>query len=156
MTALATDPCLRMSRWLAAPCEQVFEALVEPAWMRGWMLSDAEAAIDIDLRVGGEWSITNRRNGRDFVAQGRYVEIDRPRHLVYTISKPQISANCEIVAIGLEPEAGGCLLTLTQSGVDTGHELARVEHGDKSNSESRWTQRFDALGKFLGVMAQRA
>ncbi len=149
MTAAATDSCLRLSRWFAAPSERVFEALVEPAWMRGWLLTDVDAAIDLDLRVGGEWSITNRRHGDDSVAQGRFVEIDRPRHLVYTIAKPQASANSEIVTIGLQPEAGGCLLTLSQSGVDIANELAQVDSGTKSESETEWMHRFHSLAHLL-------
>jgi len=155
MNAISTDSCLRMSRWFAAPCERVFEAMVEPALMRGWMLADRDALFDIDLCVGGEWTITSHAHGQPVTTTGRFVEIDRPRRLVYTAVLPKASALSDMVAIGLEAEAGGCLLTLTQSGTGIAREIAQRGDSDKTDREVAWSHAFDALAALLRGHCER-
>ena len=70
MTSDSSNQTLRMIRQLDASPERVFDALVNPETMRKWMFTEGETKFAIDLRVGGKWSITNRRDGTDYVASG--------------------------------------------------------------------------------------
>ena len=59
----------------------------------------------------------DRRDGDDVEHTGEYVEIDRPRRLVFDFSVPKYSSAVSRVSIDLAPVAGGCLLTLTHDGI---------------------------------------
>ena len=48
---------------------------------------------------------------------GTYLEIDRPRRLVFTFGVPKFSAQMTRVSIDLKPLPTGCELTLTHEGV---------------------------------------
>ena len=62
--------------------------------------------VDIDARVGGSFNIT-RRDGEDVEHVGTYLEIDRPRRLVFTFGVPKFSAQVTRVRIDLKPLPGG-------------------------------------------------
>ena len=72
--------------------------------------------MEIDARVGGCFNIT-RRDGEDVEHVGTYLEIDRPRRLVFTFGVPKFSAQMTRVSIDLKPLPAGCELTLTHEGV---------------------------------------
>jgi uncharacterized protein YndB with AHSA1/START domain len=116
--------------------------------MRKW-LTEPETKFDIDLRVGGKWSITNRRDGTDYTATGEYLEIERPRRLVYTFAMLQFSPNSDTITIEIEPEGIGCVITFTQAGVDIANELREVPLGQKGGSEQGWDQGFGSLAAAL-------
>lgn len=55
---------------------------------------DANSEVEvlhIDPRVGRRYSIVDRRDGQDVEHTGEYLEIDRPRHLVFTLEVPLYS-----------------------------------------------------------------
>jgi uncharacterized protein YndB with AHSA1/START domain len=59
----------------------------------------------------------DRRNGDEIEHTGEYVEIDRPRRLVFTFSVPKFSSDSTRVTLDIAPLATGCELTLTHDGV---------------------------------------
>lgn len=74
---------------IEAPPEAVFDALVEPEQLTAWWGSaDTYRTFDwkVDLRPGGEWSTQakSKVDGHESRVRGRYLEIQRPRLLVYT------------------------------------------------------------------------
>lgn len=72
---------------------------------------------EIDARVGGKFVFTDRRDGVDVEHTGEYLEIERPRRLVFTFAVPQFSAESTRVSIDIVPLETGCELTLTHEGV---------------------------------------
>jgi uncharacterized protein YndB with AHSA1/START domain len=74
--------------FIAAPPERVFEALTDPKQMAQWWGEKGLYKVSeskIDLRVGGKWSSSGMGvDGKEFTVEGEYLEIDRPRLLVYT------------------------------------------------------------------------
>jgi uncharacterized protein YndB with AHSA1/START domain len=77
---------LSLTRIVAASPEAVFEAWTRPDVMKEWACPDptADVEVDIDLRVGGAYSIRMGFEGGAHTAVGVYREIDPPRRLVYT------------------------------------------------------------------------
>jgi uncharacterized protein YndB with AHSA1/START domain len=83
---------LKMTRRFDAAPERMFDAWTDPSLAHGWLFTTPESeshGAETDLRVGGAWKIVDRRGGADYTATGQYLEIDRPRRLVFTFGMPQ-------------------------------------------------------------------
>ena len=77
-----------ISHFSASP-ERVFDAWLDPEmigrWMFGPALRDEEVVrVAVDSRVGGSFSFVVRRQGKEIDHVGEYLEIVRPRRLVFT------------------------------------------------------------------------
>ena len=96
--------------------------------------------VEIDPRVGGSFN-SMRRDGEDVEHVGEYLEIDRPRRLVFAFSVPKFSKQITRVTIDIVPVGNGCELTLT-------HEGVLPEWADRT--QSGWGMILDSLGKMLG------
>ena len=111
---------LCVTRHFDAPAERVFDAWLDPATAGGWLFSadgGEMVRVDIDARAGGRFVFVDRRDGDDVEHVGEYLEIDRPRRLEFTFAVPKYSSVYTQVAIELERDGSGCLLTLTHEGV---------------------------------------
>ena len=137
-----TTPVLvsaRLTRRLDAAPERVFDAWLDPKIASRWLFTSQASqanATEIDARVGGKWRITDRRGGVDYVGLGEYLEIDRPRRLVFTFGMPQFSPAFNRVTVEIEPDGTGSILTLTHEG---------VPGTDKAGLEMGWGEMFDQL-----------
>jgi uncharacterized protein YndB with AHSA1/START domain len=113
----AEDPgTIIITRRFDFAIERVFDAWLEPAKARQFLFATPTGKIvraDIDARVGGAFNIT-RRDGEDIEHVGTYLEIDRPRRLVFTFGAPKFSDLLTRVSIDLKSLPAGCELTLTQ------------------------------------------
>ena len=68
--SLSGGPSLRIERRFEVPPATVFDTLTVPEMMRVWWGEDVE--FNIDLRVGGEWTIVRREDGVEYLATGTY------------------------------------------------------------------------------------
>jgi uncharacterized protein YndB with AHSA1/START domain len=119
MTAAIATP-VHISRQLAASPEVAFDAWLDPAVIRRWMFKSRTNEIRdvmIDPRVGGSFSISEFDDGEELEHFGTYLEIDRPRRLVFTLQVPTHFPGVSRVTVEIAPGRDGCLLTLTQTGV---------------------------------------
>ena len=103
----------------ATSAERVFQAWFDPVWLGRWMFGpgvrdERIVRLTLDARVGGKFSFVVNRAGADIEHVGEYLEIDRPRLLVFTWgthdSLPETSR--VIVEITSFPQ-GGCEVKLT-------------------------------------------
>jgi hypothetical protein len=76
------------------------------------------------------------RNGEDVEHTGEYLEIDRPKRLVFSFAVPKYSSTYTRVAIDIAPAGAGCDLTLV-------HEGVLPEYQERT--QSGWTAILDAL-----------
>jgi len=119
--------------------EEVFDAWIVPATARKWLFATPTGElirVDIDARVGGKWTIT-RRDGEDIDHVGEYLEVDRPRRLVFSFGVPRFSDEMTIVKLDIVPTTDGCELTLT-------HEDVLPDWADQT--EQGWSMLLEGLG----------
>lgn len=109
------------------PPEKVFDAWLDPAKARRFLFTTANSEVvrcDIDARPGGRFTIVDRRppgdhfaDGGDVEHVGEYLEIDRPRRLVFTFGVPQFDPTMTRVTVEVAADGDGCILTLTHQDV---------------------------------------
>jgi uncharacterized protein YndB with AHSA1/START domain len=113
-------PLVVRHRYDAAP-EKVFDAFLDPAVARRFLFATATGEMivaEVDPRVGGRFTFTDRRPDMGDVAHvGEYLEIERPRRLVFSFGVPQFDPTMTTVSIDIRPDGAGCELTLTHEGV---------------------------------------
>jgi uncharacterized protein YndB with AHSA1/START domain len=120
MEMVAEKPgTITITRRFDFPIERVFDAWLDPAKAGKFLFATPTGTmvrVEIDARVGGAFNFT-RRDGDDVEHVGTYLEIDRPRRLVFTLSVPKYTKEVTRVVIDLKPLPSGCELTLTHEGI---------------------------------------
>lgn len=116
---------------IAAPPESVFDAFTDPQQLAEWWGSPDTYTTDnwrVDLRAGGAWSCEARgKDGNIGTVHGVYVEVDRPRALVYTWNPSWDQAAETRVDLRFEPIPSGTRVHLTHSGFE-GREDSQKGH----------------------------
>jgi uncharacterized protein YndB with AHSA1/START domain len=108
--------------------ERVFDAWLDPEKARRFLFTESHEGpkevirAEIDARVGGSFLFVTRSNGAEIDHVGEYLEIDRPRRLVFLFTVPSFWSERTRVAIDIVPRDGGCELTLTHEGLLPEHE----------------------------------
>jgi uncharacterized protein YndB with AHSA1/START domain len=136
---------VRISRHFDFSAERVFDAWLNPKTAGRWLFSTPTGAImrvEIDARVGGRYAIVDRRDGEDVEHRGEYLEIDRPKRLVFTFGVPKYSPLYSRVAVDIVPARGGCDLTLV-------HEGVLLEYKDRT--QSGWMRILETLAAHLAA-----
>jgi uncharacterized protein YndB with AHSA1/START domain len=144
MTERGDTPSLRIVRKFKVAPEVVFDTFTKPDSMRVWWTD--QTTFDIDLRVGGRWTIIREEGDETYTMTGEYLEVQRPHRLRYTIAMPQFSPNSDTITITIEDrDATGCIVIFEQAGPDIAQELQEVQAGKISASEEGWQQGFDLM-----------
>jgi uncharacterized protein YndB with AHSA1/START domain len=155
-TAMSAKPPVNAvaTRQFKASPQRVMDAWLIPDSVRQWMTLNGDDVVNVstDPRVGGAFSFVVRRKGTEIDHFGKYVELDRPRHVVFTwaareLSQPPESVDASRVSIDVAPAGSGATVTIT-------HEL----HPDWSHFAERaagsWTKMLNAIAAALGEPAQ--
>jgi uncharacterized protein YndB with AHSA1/START domain len=140
---MADPVSVTVERRIAATPEAVFDAWLDPTGAGQWLFATPDGAmerVEIDPRVGGGFTIVERR-GADLAEHfGEYVEIDRPRRLAFDFWT-NFSAERTRVTVTIAPDREGSLLSLRHEGVWADYE-ARTRQG--------WTMMLDGLARTMG------
>jgi uncharacterized protein YndB with AHSA1/START domain len=135
---------VRVTHRFTASAERVFDAWLDPQKAGKWLFatpSGQMVRVEIEARVGGAFCFTDRREGEDVEHIGEYLEIDRPRRLVFTFTVAKYSQESTRVTVDIVPQGAGCELTLTHEGVLPDYA---------SRTEAGWTGILDRLAATLG------
>jgi uncharacterized protein YndB with AHSA1/START domain len=135
---------VRVTHRFSASSERVFDAWLDPARAGKFLFATPTGKMvraEVDARVGGKFAFVDRRDGEDVEHVGEYLEIDRPRRLVFTFAVPKYSSVITRVIIDVVPLGTGCELTLT-------HEGVLPEYA--SGTEAGWTAILKGLEANLG------
>ncbi len=113
----------RVSHRFSASPERVFDAWLDANRVREWMALPFSALggrpvdvrrVEIDARVGGRFTFSDMREAGEAAHWGTYLEIDRPRRLVFTwfTSTEDEQENNSVVTLTIEPDGDGCVATI--------------------------------------------
>ena len=137
---------VKVTRRIAASAERVFDAWLDPQTTGKWLFATPTGKVvrvEIDARVGGQFVIVDRRDVGDVEHTGEYLEIERPRRLVFAFRVPKYSTDSTRVSIDIVPlSADSCELTLTHEGVYQEY-AGRTQDG--------WTKLLEGLQSTLNV-----
>lgn len=139
MTVAEEAQRLTMTRHFDASPERLFDAWADPQLAHAWLFTGPESehhTVEMDLRVGGQWRIVDRRGGVDYTAVGEYLEIERPRRLAFTFGMPQFSPAFDKVTVEIAADGDGAVMTLVQEGLPPQY-IAATEDG--------WAKMFEGL-----------
>jgi uncharacterized protein YndB with AHSA1/START domain len=135
---------VRVTRRFAASPERVFDAWLDPAKAGCFLFTTPTGQMvraEIDPRVGGAFCFTDRRDGEDIEHVGEYLELDRPRRIVFTFVVLKYTKEVTRVTIDIAPVAGGCELTLA-------HEGVLEEYAERT--QGGWTKILGGLAATIG------
>jgi uncharacterized protein YndB with AHSA1/START domain len=136
---------IRVSHRYDFPAERVFDAWLDVEKARRFLFATSAGEMiraEIDPRVGGAFNFTDRRDGVDVEHIGEYLEIARPRRLVFTFHTERGSTDLSRVTIEITPQGTGCELTLT-------HEMDPKWAAYKDRTQAGWTM---ILANFAAVL----
>jgi len=138
----------RITRRFAFPAEDVFDAWLSPASAREWFAPGLGemTRIEIDARVGGTFWLVQRRGEQEAQHTGEYLELDRPRRLVFTWRTPPLEES-SLVVIEIADTDDGCELTLT-------HEMDAQWAAFVDRAAGAWQKMADAIGSLLRRQTQ--
>lgn len=106
---------LVVTRTMDAPAERVFDAWLDSANVGRWLFATPSGQmvhVEIDPRVGGKFTITEKRGESLADHFGTYLEIDRPGRLVFSFATER-EQKPTVVTVEIVPVASGCKVTLT-------------------------------------------
>jgi uncharacterized protein YndB with AHSA1/START domain len=117
-----TGPTVQIRRRVRAGAEQIFDLWTKPDLMVRWM-SPFPGVVDCkancDLRPGGAFSLVMSSGGSSREVSGTYLEIDRPRKLVFTWIGPLTNNVPTLVTVELNPRGEETDLVLTHERLPT-------------------------------------
>jgi len=132
----------------SVPAERVFNAFLDTKMIGRFMFGpeireEEIVSLQNEPRVGGSFSYVVRRQGKTFEHTGEYIEIDRPRRLVFTWSVKEDPANNQSrIVIEIAPIIAGCELTLT-------HEMPHGQEDFVEKGKAAWGKMIDKLTEIL-------
>jgi uncharacterized protein YndB with AHSA1/START domain len=129
----------------AAP-GRVYDAILDPGMIARFMfgpLLREEQILHIRNapKVGGEFSFKVRRGATEIDHVGRYLELDRPKRIVFTWAIAPDNHG-STVAIDIAPTQDGCKLTLT-------HELAPGWENFVEQARGSWERMLGVLSTLV-------
>jgi uncharacterized protein YndB with AHSA1/START domain len=118
---MTTTATLQVSRVFDASPQAVFDAWLDPKTAARFLFATPTGRMvraEIDARAGGKFCFVDRRPDMGDVEHvGEYLEIDRPRRLVFTFGVPQYAKEMTTVTVEITAKGTGCELVLTHQGV---------------------------------------
>jgi uncharacterized protein YndB with AHSA1/START domain len=117
-----TGRIVQIRRRVRARAEEIFDLWTQPDLMVRWM-SPFPGAVDCkascDLRPGGDFSLVMRSEESSREVSGTYVEVERPRKLVFTWMGPLTNNVTTLVTVELSPRGDETDLVLTHERLPT-------------------------------------
>ncbi len=127
---------LRIQRRFQAPPEEVFDAWTSPEVLRRWWSAYPgwkPSVCCVDLRVGGRYVLGMRDgDGREYVVEGEYQQVQRPSLLRYTWcwqNDELHPGHTSLVTVHFGLDRGGTIVVVEHSGLASDRSMARHRDG---------------------------
>lgn len=137
-------PIVRVTRRINASAEHVFDAWLDQETVGKWLFATPTGEmvrVELDPKVGGAFTIVERRDGVDMLHTGEYLEITPSKKLVFTFGVPQLSKEFTKVTVEIRAlEDEQCELTLN-------HENVLPDYANQTKKD--WGMILDNLAKVL-------
>jgi uncharacterized protein YndB with AHSA1/START domain len=117
-----TGPTLQIRRRVRASAEEIFDLWTKPDLIVRWMSPyprTVDCKASCDLRPGGAFSLVMSSGESSREVSGTYVQIDRPRKLVFTWIGPLTNNMTTLVTVELNPRGNETDLVLTHERLPT-------------------------------------
>jgi uncharacterized protein YndB with AHSA1/START domain len=117
-----TCPILQIRRRVRASAEEIFDLWTKPDLIVRWMSPyprTVDCKASCDLRPGGAFSLVMSSGESSREVSGTYVQIDRPRKLVFTWIGPLTNNMTTLVTVELNPRGNETDLVLTHERLPT-------------------------------------
>lgn len=137
---------VRVEKRFRHPVERVFDAFLDPARVGDWLFRTPGGVLetaDYDPRPGGAFAIHERRGDQVAHHWGRFVEIDRPRRVVFDFRVEEAATEKTHITVTFAPDGDGCIVVLT-------HDLAPAWAAYRDRTVHGWSMVLDGLGRVLG------
>lgn len=132
---------IRVTRDFPQSAERVFDAWLDPATVGDWLFATEGGTmqrVEIDARVGGAFTVIERRPAGEADHFGRYLEIERPSRLVFGFGTDRNDPELTRVTVEVAPQGAGCRLTLS-------HEIADKWADYADRTRAGWTRILEGL-----------
>jgi uncharacterized protein YndB with AHSA1/START domain len=138
-----TDHVARATTNIAAPADEVWDALTNPEKVRQYMMG---ATVTSDWKAGSPITWKGEFKGKPFEDKGRIQRVEPKKLLEYThyspmSGDPDVPESYHLVTVTLTPDGGGTHVELTQTNNPT-------EDG-RRHSEDTWNQMLDGMKKVV-------
>lgn len=133
MTLTDTDLTLTVSRTIAAPIEQVFDAWLDAEMLKQFMQPGpgmTTPSATTDAKVGGRFDLVMQNAGDEMPHGGVYKVIDRPNRIVFSWESP-FAVDGSTVTLDFRREGDGTHVTLTH--------IRFPNAESRTNHENGWT-----------------
>ena len=139
-----------VSRIFDAPRDLVWDVWTKPEHFAVWFGTEAVRVpldtVTMDVRAGGDLrAVMHTEDGAVIHWHGKYITVDRPAHIAFTISDdPEVDAD-EPITVDFEEVSGGTRVTLNQPRGDfSDDQVAATKKG--------YNDFFDSFDKVLGTV----
>ena len=141
MNTTAQDRVLELTRVIAAPPEQVFDAWLQKSWSE-WAGPPGVKGevVQMEPKVGGRYRVVMHAPQGELTVGGIYKEISRPSRIVMSW-KWEHETQDTLITLTFRPKGSGTEVHLRHEG------FANAERRDSHNQG--WTGTLDKLEKFL-------
>jgi len=135
------------------PAERVFDAWLDVTLLGRWMFGPAVrderiVRIDLEPKVGGRFSFVVDRQGTEVDHVGEYLEIDRPRLLVFTWATRDSLPETSRVIVEITPLDKGCDVKVT-------HVMSPAWAAYAEKAAGAWTKMLTALERMFTPPSRR-
>lgn len=152
---MSANVVVQVSHRYTAPAERLFDAWLTPSQASRFLFATRTGNImrcDLDVRPGGHFLVTDRRPHADgdesvfdVVHRGEYIEIDRPRRIVFDFSVLPYSEEPTRVTLDFKAlTANTCEVTIT-------HDMGSGEMAELHETQTRqgWLRMLATLEREL-------
>lgn len=141
-----SDPVeVRVEKHFRHPADRVFDAFLDASRVGEWLFATPGGVMektDYDPRPGGTFAIFERRNGELARHWGEFIEIDRPRRIVFAFWVEEAPDDPTRVTVDFTRAGDGCDVILV-------HDLEAHWAHYRDRTVEGWSMILDSLGRMM-------